>query len=308
MRLLMAIALAAAVALAAGGCGGGSSARSGGGAATSGGLPATTGSAPPASSAPAGSSARLDHVVWIVLENHGYSQTMDVPFFADLARRYGLASNLSAITHPSLPNYLALSGGSTFGVEDDAGPEAHPIAGPSIFTQVRSRGLIEAMPGPCSRADTSVGEGGYSAHHNPYVYFPDAASACRTLDVPYTSSDVPDLSAPFTLVVPDKCNDAHNCDLSVAGQWVGQFLERARQTPAWRDQRTAVVVTFDEDDHHEDNHIYTVVVSNQVHQHVEDATQATLYTILGTTEDLLGVPRLRSARGAGSIADLFVAG
>jgi phosphatidylinositol-3-phosphatase len=65
----------------------------------------------------------FDHVVIIVMENHSQAEiignTAQAPYTNQLAAQYGLATNYSAVTHPSLPNYLALIGGSTFGVTTD---------------------------------------------------------------------------------------------------------------------------------------------------------------------------------------------
>src|SRR5690348_2024792 len=59
------------------------------------------------------------HVFVIVLENRSYSQAMATPYIAELAARYGLATDYHGTSHPSLPNYLALTSGSTWGVADD---------------------------------------------------------------------------------------------------------------------------------------------------------------------------------------------
>src|SRR5438045_9647612 len=64
----------------------------------------------------------LDHVFVIVMENHSYGEIVGsgaAPYFNGLLSQGALASNYAAVSHPSLPNYLALSGGSTFGVSSD---------------------------------------------------------------------------------------------------------------------------------------------------------------------------------------------
>src|SRR5436305_13962871 len=62
------------------------------------------------------------HVAVIVMENHEYADIVgsrSAPYINVLAHRYGLATGMYAITHPSLPNYLALTGGSSFGLHID---------------------------------------------------------------------------------------------------------------------------------------------------------------------------------------------
>ena len=77
------------------------------------------------------------HVVWIVMENHGYSDVLDpgnAPYTASLAAACGSATDFHAETHPSLPNYVAMTSGGTQGVTDDADPSSHELAVPSIFS------------------------------------------------------------------------------------------------------------------------------------------------------------------------------
>src|SRR5258708_4872543 len=70
----------------------------------------------------------LDHVFFIAMENHGYSQIFDNPtavFTNNLARAANIATNYYAIGHPSLTNYLEVVGGSNFGVRSDNAPDWH---------------------------------------------------------------------------------------------------------------------------------------------------------------------------------------
>ena len=123
---------------------------------------------------PAGSlesTPAYQHVVWILLENVGYSVvgSPSAPYLNALSDRCGLATNYLAISHPSLPNYVALTSGTTHGITDDAEPEAHPLGGPSIFSELDGnwRGLIQSMPPRCDH----VTSGSYAARHNPAVYY-----------------------------------------------------------------------------------------------------------------------------------------
>ena len=64
----------------------------------------------------------MEHVFVIVMENHNLSQIIGnskAPFINYLPERYNLATNYSAVWHPSLPNYLATIAGDYFGVSDD---------------------------------------------------------------------------------------------------------------------------------------------------------------------------------------------
>ena len=71
---------------------------------------------------------RLDHVLVIMMENHGFSQIIgnpNAPFINAWAKEANLASNYFAIAHPSLTNHLEIVGGSNFGVLTDSDPAWH---------------------------------------------------------------------------------------------------------------------------------------------------------------------------------------
>jgi phosphatidylinositol-3-phosphatase len=113
-------------------------------------------------------------------ENHSYDQIIgatDAPYLNHLATQHGLATNFHAESHPSLPNYIALTSGSTQGIGDDDPPSAHPLDVPSIFGLLpggASRSLEESMPSNCAQTDS----GGYAVRHNPQAYYVNLAGDC----------------------------------------------------------------------------------------------------------------------------------
>jgi len=71
---------------------------------------------------------RLDHVFFIMMENHAFSQIVDnpnAPFANAYAKYANTATNYFAVAHPSLTNYLEVNGGSNFGVLNDNSPDWH---------------------------------------------------------------------------------------------------------------------------------------------------------------------------------------
>jgi hypothetical protein len=71
---------------------------------------------------------RLDHVLVIMMENHGYSQMLgnpNAPFINEYMKAANLATNYFAVAHPSLTNHLEIVGGSNFGVLSDNDPDWH---------------------------------------------------------------------------------------------------------------------------------------------------------------------------------------
>src|SRR2546427_6792234 len=62
---------------------------------------------------------RSANIVIILMENHSYGQIIgssSAPYINSMANQGVLLTRSFGIRHPSLPNYLALIGGSTFGI------------------------------------------------------------------------------------------------------------------------------------------------------------------------------------------------
>src|SRR5262249_34829690 len=136
----------------------------------------------------------------------------------------GLATNYHGISHPSLPNYIAATSGSTQGISDDGDPSSHQLNVPSIFGQVGSRSYEETMPSNCYLHDSSD----YVVHHNPDAYYTPIRSDCNVNDVPLGTSSsgnlVSDVNAgalhAFSFVTPNECNDMHDCSIGTGDGWL----------------------------------------------------------------------------------------
>jgi phosphatidylinositol-3-phosphatase len=255
---------------------------------------------------------RYRHVVWIIFENKTYDDIIGnaaAPYINSVASACGLATSFTAEGHPSLPNYIAMTSGSTQGISDDSGPDAHQLAVPSIFSQLggRWRALEDAMPSNCDHSDS----GFYAVRHNPAVYYTNIASQCAARDVPLGS--VPDLSAPFTFITPSTCHDMHSssCGSDSASEtkngdtWLASFLPKVLASPAYRSRQTVIFVTWDEDDFHHDQHIATIVIAPSVRRGTRASAAFTHYSMLRTTEDLLGLPHLGGAATAPGMRAAF---
>jgi acid phosphatase len=238
-------------------------------------------------------------VIVIVMENRGFDQVAGdpsaAPYLAGLGRECGLATGYSGVAHPSLPNYLALTSGSTHGITDDGGPSTHPVTGPSIFSLLGPgwRSLQESMPSPC---DHSSG-GDYATKHNPAVYFTSIAAACPAQDVPMDDA-APDVGARFTLITPNLCNDGHNCSTAAADHWLSSELPLILDGPEYRSGTAVVFVTWDENDAG-GTRVPTYVVAPSVPPGLRVGATFDHYSLLRTAEELL---RLRPLLGAAAMA------
>jgi len=247
--------------------------------------------------------ATYSHVVWIMLENVGYAVvgSPSAPYFNHLISECGLAANYFAISHPSLPNYVALTSGSTQGIADDGEPSVHPLGSPSLFSELGSnwRALVESMPEPCDH----VTSGDYAARHNPAVYFTTIASSCQHNDVPLTRPL--NLSAGFTMIVPNICDDMHSCSVSVGDSWLRRMVPSILASSQYQSRSLVLFVTFDENDSGPTNHVPTLVIAPSTPTGVRVNDRYSHYSLLRTTEALLHLAPLGGAKTASSMVGPF---
>ena len=246
------------------------------------------------------------------MENKPYGSVIGsslAPYENALAKACGLATNYRAITHPSLPNYLAATGGSTFGVTDDAGPSAHSIAATSLFQQVTEaelswRAYDESMPTACDPSPS----GRYAVKHNPAVYYTAVHQQCLVDDVALESHLSQDIAAgnlpSFAFVTPNLCDDTHDCGAQTGDAWLATWIPRIVSGPNYSAGDTLIVLTWDEGVG-VSNLIPTIVVGPSVPTGDRATAAFTHYSLLLTTEQLLGLPALGAARTATSLTPAF---
>ncbi len=244
-----------------------------------------------------------------VVENHSLSQMRSgMPFLYRLAESYGYATHYRGLRHPSLPNYLAMTGGSTYRVRDDKAPSAHRIRRPSVFGQALRHGktakvYAEGMPSSCATGNT----GRYAVRHNPWAYHVRERRACRKHDVPFGAyaGDVAAGRLPNAgMVVPDLCSDAHNCSLGTADAWLHKQIDLAMSGPDWKSGHLLVVVTADEDDHNEGNLVLTVLAHPALGGAVVGTT-LNHYSLARSYSETVGARPLANSRGATSLLAAF---
>ncbi|MBV9050506.1 MAG: hypothetical protein JOY58_19725, partial [Solirubrobacterales bacterium] len=167
-------------------------------------------------------SAGPAHVAVILMENEEYGGVIGspaAPFINGLARRYGLAEAMYAVTHPSLPNYLALTGGSAFGIGSDCTSCA--VHGSSIVNQLESahiswKAYMEDLPRPCF---TGASAGDYAKKHDPFAYYTqitnNRAWCSRIVPLDSFFADERSDSLPrFIWITPNLCHDMHDCSVA----------------------------------------------------------------------------------------------
>src|SRR5712691_3276865 len=119
----------------------------------------------------------FSHIFILVMENQERSDVIGnsaAPYINQLATTYAQGANNHGVSHPSLPNYLAMVSGDTWGITTDCSPTdpACSFDVPSLPDQVEAagktwKGYMESMPSPCSLGGTTL----YDVSHDPFVYF-----------------------------------------------------------------------------------------------------------------------------------------
>ncbi len=242
--------------------------------------------------------AAAPHVFLIVMENRSYSQAISNSYTAQLAADYGVATDYHGVSHPSLPNYLAMTSGSTWGIADDG---FHRLPAGGLGAQLTGAGIawrayMEGMTNGCFNSPYP-----YALKHNPFAYY---GGACPAQVVPFSrfaadmSGDVPR----FVWISPGLCHDGHDCSSSVADEWLAQTVATILASNAWKDNGV-LFITWDEGEDSA-NSVLTLVVHPDPLIH-RSARTYNHYSLLATMEDRLGVTRLGLAAQASAMTDLL---
>jgi phospholipase C len=242
----------------------------------------------------------FQHVLVVVMENKAQSEVLGnrhAPHFNALASRYAVLSGYGGVSHPSLPNYLALVSGSTHGIHSDC--TACLVSGRNLADSLEASGLswktyAEGLPSP---GFTGATVGRYAKRHNPFLYFRDIlakrARRRRVVPLKQLSADLAGNRLPsFSLVVPNFCHDMHDCSVATGDAWLSRFLKPLLRSP--RLSHSAIFVVFDEPPGWQPGTalVPALALGPVVVPGSTDADPTSHYGLLRTIEDAWGLPRL----------------
>ena len=239
----------------------------------------------------------FEYIAIVVFENKEFGTVVHngkMPYFNELANSYTLLTQHYAVTHPSLGNYLAMIAGDTFGVTFDCTKclyDAQTLPDLIEASGRTWRTYQEDMPSACYAGPDY---GNYAMKHNPFMYFKSIRldpSRCAQDVVPMGQfySDIAAGSIPnFVFITPNLCNDAHDCGLSVADQWLQALMLVLQPALEAKGKPYLIIITWDEG---QGNHsccglppeaggrIATILVSPQAKAGFQDETPYTLYSL-----------------------------
>lgn len=248
----------------------------------------------------------IHHVVTILLENEEAASVFQSgPYETYLADHYAYAVEDYAVCHPSEPNYLALTSGSTL---TRCGTDAYTVLNNvSIADLVDLRGLTwgefaQSMPVPCDANDAYP----YAVRHNPFVFYQDIvdnSSRCNSHVVNFSAwnADVATGTIPnYAFITPNVLNDGHDTGVSYADAWLASWLPPLLTQPFA--QSTLFIVMYDEGATNEGysvgnttlagGNVFASFVSPYTLGSGLYAAPVSHYNILTTTEWLLGLGSL----------------
>jgi YVTN family beta-propeller protein len=275
---------------------------------------------PPASTVP-----RYQHVFLFYLENQDYQSLIGdkarAPYLNSLLSKGSLLADFFAEEHPSDANYLALAGGSAFGV-----PLTDPLEYDPLYT-IRARNIadllgaahqswkeyLQSANGPC---DDTVHRS-YWDDDLPLLYFADIRNSparCASHVVPLEALHRDLASAAttpaFSWIGSNDCADMEGCGIHRGDEFLRSQLGAVMRSPAWRHQRSLAIITVDEDNYdHPDppQRVATVVLgSSGVRLGFVSHVRYTHYSLLRTIEAALGLGTLTANdRYAQPVNDVF---
>lgn len=167
------------------------------------------------------------HVVMVLEENHSYSSVIgstSMPYLNSLANKYTLATNYYANSHPSIGNYFMLTTGQIITNNDGY---TGKVTADNIVRRIMTAG--DTWKSYAENLPATGYVGGdvypYCKHHNPFAYFSDVVDSSNErqhlvsfnqFKTDRANNQLPD----YSFVIPNKCNDAHDCSLGTADNWL----------------------------------------------------------------------------------------
>ncbi|KAG6853123.1 hypothetical protein C0991_006733 [Blastosporella zonata] len=232
----------------------------------------------------------FNRVVQIWLENTNFSPAQSDPNIAALAKQGLTLSNYFAVTHPSQPNYIAGVSGEYFGMDSDDTVdipsnvstvvdllEDKGISWAEYQEDMPSTGFLGSFPNPVT------GSSDYMRKHNPLIsYTSVSGNADRLSNIKNFTLFEEDLAAnqlpQWIFITPNMTNDGHDTDVTFAGNWVKSFLPPLLANPNFNDDKTLVILTFDEVGSTIANRVFALVLGGALPASLVGTTDSNFYT------------------------------
>lgn len=238
-------------------------------------------------------------LVWAVLENRGYRQVVSLPSHQRLRREGTVLTQYFAVSHPSGPNYRAMASGEIWSRNEEIGAFHPSIASEASAEDIPS--YIYHLKGTIAR------------RHNPLRDLRAPVAAEKHGMAAFTRDLAGGLPSQCLLYCGwDDDNNAHDGPLETADRNVGELLDALAKsqwfnTPDALQRYPAFFLCWDEDDDHEDNHVFAAWWGRGVKAGLAAATRHTHYGFCRTMTENWQLPALGRARSESPVTDPFTA-
>lgn len=256
----------------------------------------------------------LNHIMVIYGENTARTQARSQSYLGQLAANHAEFVNYRGVTHPSMPNYLALTSGAPQ-VATNVGCTSLAVTNLTDLLETAGidwRGYNQSMVTPC------VDNGSYLSKHDFFVNYtsvrtdPTRLAKILPLDSKDQSSYAELLgpAAPeLVMVSPNMCDGGHNCGVARFDGWLAgtngdTFFQDMLTSPYYLDG--AIFLTFDEDDNLSGNLIYCAAISAHAMPGLTDGRTLNHYNLLRTIENNFGLPTMTANDAAATESMLTV--
>ena len=279
----------------------------------------------PALTAPASAVPGFDHVFLVYMENEDYGNIIgnkSAPYINGLLPSATSLTQSYATTHPSDPNYVALAAGGLYGLHDNS-ISTTTINAPHLGNSVENAGktwkaYAEDENGNCDYSS----HGYYYPDDVPFTYFADMkndASYCRAHDQPLTQMTADLASAAstpnFVWFEANDCDDMEACGIAAGDAWLKNTLPTVFASPAWTQQKSLLILTWDEGatksyGPNYPNRVPTLLIGSQgtVKAGFSSAQRTDQYGLTRTIDQALGLaPLTGNDRYAATVNDAWTA-
>jgi hypothetical protein len=263
---------------------------------------------PPVSKVPG-----YDHVFMVMMENTDYSEVMndpaDTPYMHGLMAQGATLADAHGVYHPSDENYLAVAGGDTYAKGATYFPNINSPErnlGDTLEAAGKTwKAYEQGMGTPCNTKNNN--DSYYEPDDAPFINYTDISGdatrcAAHLFDTTQLTADLKSAATTpdFSWIAADDYYDGeasgngNATSLKTQDGWLKQTLAPVLASPAWTQQRSLLILTWDESQNEGYDHVVTTLVGSQ--GTVPAGTSSPLhydhYGIGRTIEAALGLPGL----------------
>ncbi|KAI0087692.1 phosphoesterase family-domain-containing protein [Irpex rosettiformis] len=270
----------------------------------------------------------FDRFIQIWLENTNYEDAASTKTFQSLKEQGIQLSQYHAVTHPSEPNYAAAAGGDFWALADDNYYNI-PANVSTVVDLLESKNISWASYQENLPTDGFEGFNFSSTNylnasapaytyyvrkHNPTILYDSVASVpsrlARHRNFNNLAADINASVIPqWVFITPNMVNDGHDTSVDFIASWLDYFLPTLLNNTAFNDNRTLILLTFDENENYAvQNRIFTLLLGGAVPSHLKNTTDDTFYThfsTLSTVQSNWGLPSLGRQDANATVSNVF---